>query len=150
MSQKSSVMQLPQFVPKALTSDSHAEKILSLKQVANGGLIIGGGWPARIDPVTNGLTVLAENVLANVALACQIVPGLEGARLLRSWAGVNIKSDGKPILGEVPGVPGFYNAVPTDAGMTMGPICARLVAEQMTGRQPSFDIGIFSVERAAP
>ena len=100
--------------------------------------------------MTNGLTVLAENVLANVALACQIVPGLEGARLLRSWAGVNIKSDGKPILGEVPGVPGFYNAVPTDAGMTMGPICARLVAEQMTGRQPSFDIGIFSVERAAP
>ena len=128
----------------------HAEKVLSLKQVANGGLIIGGGWPARIDPVTNGLTVLAENVLANVALACQMVPGLEGARLLRTWAGVNIKSDGKPILGEVPGVPGFYNAVPTDAGMTMGPICARLVAEQMTGRQPSIDIGMFSVERAAP
>ncbi|MDP6884217.1 MAG: FAD-dependent oxidoreductase, partial [Rhodospirillales bacterium] len=39
----------------------HAEKILSLKQVANGGLIIGGGWPASIDPVTNGLTVMAEN-----------------------------------------------------------------------------------------
>jgi glycine/D-amino acid oxidase-like deaminating enzyme len=123
----------------------HAEKILSLKQVANGGLIIGGGWPARIDPVTNGLTVLAENVRANVALACQMVPGLEKVRLLRSWAGVNIKSDGKPILGEVPGVPGFYNVVPPDAGLTMGPICARLVVEQMTGRRPSMDIGIFSV-----
>ena len=128
----------------------HAEKILSLKQVANGGLIVGGGWPARIDPFTNGLTVLAENVRANVVLACQMVPGLERVRLLRSWAGVNIKSDGKPILGEVPGVPGFYNVVPPDAGLTMGPICAKLVTEQMTGRRPSLDIEIFSVERNFP
>ena len=128
----------------------HAEKILSLKQVTNGGLIIGGGWPAKIDPATSDLTVLAENVRANVALACQMVPDLERKRLLRSWAGVNIRSDGKPFLGEVPGVPGFYNAVPPDAGLTMGPICAKLVAEQMTGRPTSLDIGMFTIERAAP
>jgi len=85
-----------------------------------------------------------------VVLACQMVPGLERVRLLRSWAGVNIMSDGKPVLGEVPGVPGFYNVVPPDAGLTMAPICAKLVAEQMTGRRPSMDIGIFSVERNFP
>ena len=71
-------------------------------------------------------------------------------RLLRSWAGVNIKSAGQPILGEVPGVPGFYNVVHPAAGQTMGPICAKLVAEQMTGRRPSLDIGKFSVERNFP
>ena len=79
-----------------------------------------------------------------------MVPDLERKRLLRSWAGVNIRSDGKPFLGEVPGVPGFYNAVPPDAGLTMGPICAKLVAEQMTGRPTSLDIGMFTIERAAP
>ena len=45
-----------------------------------------------------------------------------------------------PVLGPLPGLPAFYNAVPPDAGWTAGPLCARLTAEMLTGRAPSLDV----------
>jgi glycine/D-amino acid oxidase-like deaminating enzyme len=54
--------------------------------------------------------------------------------------------DGKPLVGEVPGRPGFFNAV-TSTGYTLGPVMGKLIAEQMTGRNLSFDITPFSIER---
>ena len=125
----------------------HAERILTLKQVANGNIIIGGGWPAILDRASGYPMVSRRQVEANLWTAHGVVPSLARLRLLRSWAGVNIASDGRPILGEVTGVKGFYNAVPTDAGLTMGPVCARLLAEQMTGRPCSVDIGPYSIDR---
>ena len=64
-----------------------------------------------------------------------------------SWAGINIVTDGKPILGEVPGVPGFFNAIPADSGLTLGPIGARLVAEQVAGKSLSADIKPYGTDR---
>ena len=92
-------------------------------------------------------TVLRESIAGNMWTAVQIVPGLGRLRMLRSWAGINIASDGRPILGEVPGVQGFFNAIPADSGLTLGPIGARLVAEQLAGKSLSIDIGPYAIDR---
>jgi glycine/D-amino acid oxidase-like deaminating enzyme len=44
--------------------------------------------------------------------------------------------DGRGVLGEMPGIPGLHAAIPGDAGYTLGPLTARLVADLMTGRDP--------------
>ena len=125
----------------------HAQKILSLKQVANGNVIIGGGWQGRIHLTHQQPTVVRNSITGNLLTAVQIVPGLGRLRMLRSWAGINIFSDGMPVLGEVPSVPGFYNSIPSDSGLTLGPICARIVAEQIAGKMPSFDLSPFTLDR---
>ena len=76
-----------------------------------------------------------------------MVPALGRLRLLRTWAGRALITDGNPILGELPGVAGFYNAVPASSGYTTGPICARLLAELLLGRGSSRNLRDFSIER---
>lgn len=125
----------------------HAQKILTLKQVANGNVIIGGGWRGRFNAEHDGHHVVRNSIVGNMFTAIQVAPRLGNLRMLRSWVGVNIVSDGMPILGEVPGVPGFFNSIPSDAGFTLGPICARLVAEQIAGRSPSLDLAPFAIGR---
>ena len=68
-------------------------------------------------------------------------------KLIRTWGGVNAKTDGLPVLGEVPGMPGFFCALSGDAGYTLGPHCAELLAAVMTGRAPGSDISDFSIAR---
>ncbi|MBV9701915.1 MAG: FAD-binding oxidoreductase, partial [Methylobacteriaceae bacterium] len=70
--------------------------------------------------------------------------------LLRTWpAIVNGTADWRPILGEVPGVPGFYICCFPWMGFTAGPICGLAVAELILGRKPSVDIAQFSALRSA-
>ncbi len=125
---------------------AHAERHLTLKQVPNGNLIIGGGWRADLDPVTQRPAVLGDSFEGNLWTAQRVVPALGGVHVIRSWAAMNVASDGAPILGEAPGIPGFYNAV-TVNGVTLGPIIGRLTAEMVrTGRTGS-DLVPFTLAR---
>ena len=121
---------------------------LSLKQAPVGSLLIGGGWPARCDAATGVLSVDVESLAANLAIAVHVVPALRGVALLRTWpAIVNGTADWKPIVGEVPGVPGFYLAMFPWMGFTAGPMAARLVSQVILGREPDHDLRQFSAER---
>ena len=125
---------------------AHAERHLTLKQVPNGNLIIGGGWRARLDPETRRPTVLGDSFEGNLWAAQRVVPALRAVHVIRSWAAMNVAIDGAPILGEAPGIPGFYNAV-TVNGVTLGPIIGRLTAEMVrTGRAGS-DVAPFTLAR---
>ena len=125
-----------------------ASEKLSLKQAANGGILIGGGWPARDGPIGGRLSVDPASLRANLQVAQAVVPALSGLRLLRTWPGVVSGSeDWKPVLGEAPGVPGFFmNAVPW-LGFTAGPIAARAVARLIRGLDPAVDVTAFSPGR---
>ena len=125
----------------------HVDRILTFKQVTNGNLLIGGGWPAHFDPATRYADVLRDSIQSNMWVAQFIVPRVAHLRLMRVWAGVNLRTDGRPILGEVRKVPGFHLAITADAGMSLGPACARLLAETMRGRNASYDITPFSIDR---
>jgi glycine/D-amino acid oxidase-like deaminating enzyme len=63
---------------------------------------------------------------------------------------VNTTVDGRCVLGEVPGRPGLFTAVPGDAGYTLGPLVGRLAAGAVLGRRDlDFDIAPFSPGRFA-
>lgn len=121
------------FVPHLVYS---AADRLSLKQTAQGSVIIGGGWPARLHPVTGLPVVSAESLVPNLRLAIQAVPAVARLRVVRSWAAVvNGTEDWRPILGELPGAPGVFLCFFPWMGFTAGPHVARLIAELALGRR---------------
>jgi sarcosine oxidase, subunit beta len=121
---------------------------LTLKQARNGSLLIGGGWPARRSAVGDRLAVDLDSLRANLRIAQTVVPRLGSVRLLRTWpAIVNGTADWKPILGEVPRLPGFFMNMFPWMGFTAGPISALVTAELVMGRKPSMDLRQFSALR---
>jgi glycine/D-amino acid oxidase-like deaminating enzyme len=124
----------------------HAERMITLKQLASGHVVIGGGWPARSSPGGGIATVERESVLGNLSLALHMVPALRALRIIRTWAGINTTTDGQCVIGAA-GPPGLFIAVPGDAGYTLGPLVARLAAAQVLGREPEFDTAPFTPAR---
>jgi len=125
---------------------AHADRHLSLKQAATGGLIIGGGWTAAFDEGMRLNRAERASIEGNLWVARHVLPALAGLHVLRCWAGMNVNIDGAPILGEVPGVPGFFNAV-TSNGYTLAPIVASLVTELLLQRRTGIDISPYRIER---
>jgi glycine/D-amino acid oxidase-like deaminating enzyme len=133
--------------PLILHLVQHAERSITLKQLATGQVVIGGGWPARLAPGSDYPVVDPVSMMGNVSLAQFMVPSLASLQIIRTWAGLNSKVDGRGVLGEMPGVPGLHAAIPGDAGYTLGPLTARLVADLMTGRDPGVDMQPYSPMR---
>jgi glycine/D-amino acid oxidase-like deaminating enzyme len=134
----------PRFLPHLV---QHVGARLTLKQASNGNIIIGGGWQGRLDQ-TDQAHLSIESIRGNLAVACDLVPCLSGLNLLRTWPGIVGRiGDGNPVLGAMPGMPGFLQALGIPNGYTLGPICGRLVAELAVGRAPSHDISLFSPQR---
>jgi glycine/D-amino acid oxidase-like deaminating enzyme len=125
---------------------AHADRHLSLKQTAAGSLLIGGGWSAGLDEATGASKALRWAMEGNAWVACRVLPPAAAFHLLRVWAGMNIAIDGAPILGEMPGVPGFYNCV-TSNGYTLAPIVARVTADLMSKGRSSIDTIPFTLAR---
>jgi glycine/D-amino acid oxidase-like deaminating enzyme len=125
----------------------HAERPITLKQFASGQIVIGGGWPARSRGDAAMPAVLAESMLANIALAARLVPAIGGVRVLRTWAGMNTTVDGKTVLGPLPGASRIMLAVPGDAGYTLGPLVGRAAAEMALGLPACTDVAPYSPGR---
>jgi glycine/D-amino acid oxidase-like deaminating enzyme len=106
---------------------SMANRHLSLKQQANGSFLIGGGWYGGFDAATGRSSNQRQAIEGNLWVGARAVPVLRSLSMVRAWTGINPAVDGAPLLGEAPGVPGFYNAV-TANGYTLGPILGQLTA----------------------
>jgi len=107
---------------------------LSLKQVANGGCVIGGGWPAR-ERADGVLVTDPKSLAGNMGIAADVVPAMARARALRSWtAWVNGTPDWRPILGEDPNCSGVIHALFPWVGFSAGPMTARVAADLALGR----------------
>lgn len=113
---------------------------LTMKQTRIGSILIGGGWPSDIDSKGRP-TVNIQNLSRNLAVACDVVPGIARLNLVRSWAAyVNGTADWLPILGELPTSPGAYiNYVPW-MGFTGGPAAARAIASLIQDKPCPLDI----------
>ena len=127
----------------------HAERMITLKQFSTGQIVIGGGWPADIVGDRAHPTVRLDSLIANATLARHIAPQIAPLRIIRTWAGLNTSVDGRGVLGPVDGVPGLHIAIPGDAGYTLGPLSAQLVAEMALGRDPGEDVTDYSPIRFA-
>jgi glycine/D-amino acid oxidase-like deaminating enzyme len=116
--------------------------MLTLKQNRAGTVLIGGGWPAMPDEGGRP-RVSGPSLTANLGAALRVVPALRRLRLVRSWAAaVNGNASWKPLLGAVPGIPGFFiNYVPW-MGFSGGPAGAEIVASLVQGREPPVDFDL--------
>jgi len=119
---------------------------LTLKQTGSGTFMIGGGWTAALDEKQKLSRALRPSVEGNLWIAARAVPALADLHAVRIWAGMNINIDRAPILGEVPGLPGFYNCVSSN-GYTLAPVLARLTVEMMAGRSTSLPVAPYLLSR---
>ena len=109
-----------------------ANRHLSLKQQASGGFLVGGGWFGGFDPASGRSHNLRRNIEGNLWVCARALPVLRCLSFVRAWTGINSSIDRAPILGEAPGLPGFFNAVSAN-GYTLGPIIGRLTADAVRG-----------------
>jgi glycine/D-amino acid oxidase-like deaminating enzyme len=126
----------------------YAGERLTLKQLANGTCLIGGGWPSRVCGRTGRLLIDPESLAGNLAAAVRVVPQLQRLNVVRVWpAMVNGTADWKPVLGEVSGHKGFFIGMFPWLGFSAGPLAARIVADLILGRPPEVDLTAFSAGR---
>ena len=114
--------------------------------VGKNNIIIGGGWTGGWNKVVNFPTTLRDSLEGNTWVARRTVPCLDGVNIIRSWSAMNINIDGAPILGEMPGVPGFYNTVSSN-GYTLGPILGKATSELIARGKSVHDISFCSLDR---
>lgn len=131
----------------------HAGRKITMKQVRDGQILIGGGWSSRFHQKNGRLDYdrapepIHENIIGNLAVATDLVPQLKNQHLLRSWTGIaSVTTDQLPILGEVPEAPGFYVAT-GGSGFTLGPVYARLMSELILTGGTEAQIDLYSPRR---
>ncbi|WP_206613488.1 NAD(P)/FAD-dependent oxidoreductase [Parahaliea mediterranea] len=132
----------------------HVGRRLSMKQVDDGNVLIGGGWSARL-PQQHGQwlpgrpQVDMAALRANLRTALAVAPGIESLRVLRSWTGTTgITPDQLPLIGAVSRAPGYYVAA-GGSGFTYGPTYARLLSELITRGEASHSLAPYSPDRFA-
>lgn len=134
---------------------THARGILTLKQVANGSCLIGGGWQGIGTLDDRRKDVDFDQIIHNLRLAMRAVPGLRDLNVLRSWAGYEgVTPDSLPYLGRLPGHPDIYCAACARGGFTLGPLMGDLLGELMLTGETSrpidaFDPGRFHTARSS-
>jgi sarcosine oxidase, subunit beta len=134
-------------IPSIVT---HVRGILTLKQVANGTCLIGGGWQGAGDLQSGRKDMDYESLLHNLRLAVSVVPELKRLNLVRQWSGFEgVTPDSLPYLGILPGHSGVFITACARGGWTLGPLFARLIAELILSGRPSLSIEAFAPSRFA-
>lgn len=120
---------------------SVASGLLSLKQLTNGTVLIGGGWQGRGDRDTHRTRIIPKNFIGNVRLATYTIPELREGRIVRAWLGFEAETaDAMPLIGDVPGVADAYVIGSVHSGYTSGPYMGRLLADYILGREPEYPL----------
>lgn len=129
---------------------THARGILTLKQVANGSCLIGGGWQGVGTLDDSRKEVSYDQLIHNLRLALRVIPGLEQLNVVRSWAGYEgVTPDSLPYLGLLPGHRNIYCAACARGGFTLGPLMGQLLGEFILSGSTSRPIDIFDPGRLA-
>jgi sarcosine oxidase subunit beta len=112
---------------------------LSLKQLADGAYLIGGGWPARVpDEAVNRWEVVDDSVRGSLEIARAVYPPLGARAVARSWAGIEaFTPDDLPVLGPVPGIDGLLVAAGFSGhGFALVPTVGDVLARLALGLDP--------------
>ena len=105
---------------------------LSLKQTAEGSLLIGGGREGYGNLETEQKDVSINNLSINVQEALTLIPSMKKLNILRSWSGIEgFSPDRLPHVGEAREYPGLYYSTSGYCGVTMGPALGLHTAKMM-------------------
>ncbi|GAB2942383.1 NAD(P)/FAD-dependent oxidoreductase [Hafnia psychrotolerans] len=128
---------------------SIANGLLSMKQFANGTVVIGGGWQGIGSRELGGRETIPENLIGNLRLGQHAVPALASARVARIWLGLESETaDAMPMIGPVAQHPDLYVIGCVHSGYTSGPYMGKLLAQQILGQQP--EMPLFDPSRLLP
>ncbi|MEO7243344.1 MAG: FAD-dependent oxidoreductase [Variovorax sp.] len=127
---------------------THVQGILTLKQVANGTCLIGGGWQGAGSLESGRKDIDYESSLHNVRLAIRVIPHIRELTLVRQWAGFEgVSPDSCPYLGALPNHPNAYMLACARGGWTLSPILSQMLSELMLDRDTSLPYRNFSPAR---
>ena len=131
----------------------HAGRRLSMKQTAEGNVLIGGGWPAALRQVDGVVDLdrkaelLLPSLAGNMRTAATVVPEVANLPVLRVWTGTTaFVADQLPLIGAVPKTKGLF-IVAGSSAFTLGPTFANIVSDQILGRPSAFDVSIYDPQR---
>ncbi len=126
-----------------------AERILSIKQLANGTVIIGGGYRGVADRDAEATELDYAKLAFNARIAIDMFPALARARVVRSWAGIEARMpDGMPVIGPSTTEEGAYHAFGFSAhGFSLGPAVGAVMAELVATGATNMPIDAFRIDR---
>lgn len=128
----------------------HARGILTVKQIANGTCLIGGGWQGLGSIEDGRKEIDYESSLHNLRLAASVLPGLRQLNVVRQWSGFEgVTPDSLPYIGAVAGRPGLFVCTCVRGGWTLGPLFGRLAAELLETEKASLPVSDFAPFRYA-
>ena len=109
---------------------------LSLKQLADGAFLVGGGWLGDLMPNRHSYKLVPEQVQGNMQTARDLFPAVAGQRIARAWCGLEAFSlDSTPFIGAVPGLNGIILACGFSGhGFALAPAVGRAVADLLAGQ----------------
>jgi len=127
--------------PVMRTVLSIASGLLSMKQFANGSVLIGGGWQGLGDRERGDVETIPANLIGNLRLAQHVIPALADARVARIWLGLESETaDAMPMLGALPGLDEAYVIGCVHSGYTSGPYMGKLLAQRILGETPEMPL----------
>jgi sarcosine oxidase subunit beta len=114
---------------------SAVSRALSLKQIANGGFLLGGGWLGDPSFDRRSYTMRSSSIQGNWSTAIELLPVVGEQNIARLWCGLEAQSiDDIPLIGQIPGLSGFTIAVGFSGhGFALSPAIGRCIADQMNG-----------------
>ena len=114
---------------------SSLSRVLSLKQVANGGFLLGGGWLGDASQDRRSYTMRSHSIHGNWSTAVELLPVVGEQSIARSWCGLEAQSiDDIPFIGQLPNLNGITLAVGFSGhGFALSPAIGRCVADQLNG-----------------
>lgn len=131
----------------------HVGRKLSMKQVEDGNVLIGGGWSAKLQQQNGKWTseapanISMKSLKGNLNAAAETIPVVKQLHLLRTWTGITgVTADQLPVIGEITQAPGFYVAA-GGSGFTYGPLYASLLSEEIVGGKASEFLKAYSPAR---
>jgi sarcosine oxidase subunit beta len=114
---------------------SSVSRVLSLKQLANGAFLLGGGWLGDPTPDRRSYIMRSTSIQGNWATAMELLPVVGGQQIARSWCGMEAQSiDDIPFIGQISGLNGLTIAIGFSGhGFALAPAIGRCVADQING-----------------
>ena len=124
---------------------------LSFKQLANGTVLIGGGYQGRADRDTNATQIDWRNLSQSARTVWELFAPMRGAQIVRAWAGIEARMpDDIPVLGPSATAQGVYHQFGfCGHGFQLGPGVGALMAELIATGRTNLPIAPFSISRFA-
>lgn len=117
------------------------------QQTPHGSLIMGIGDPKEPKGYDIGHSWSFLHEVSSIMT--KLLPALRDVRVVRQWSGLyTMTPDAHPILGAVPGLEGYYQAVGFSGhGFMLAPIVGQLIAEMACGLLASMDVSHLDLGR---